>query len=102
MPGTRIYQFDVDSLAKLLTHYSEGAIPLDAEVVSLEVSARLSRMISLLMRSKDWDSSGDQTQYGELEPYHFRYEGRRTMTWNDRHEPIIWSDPGEVEAPKLQ
>ena len=100
--ATRLIVFDVDSLIKLMTHYSEGEIPKDSEILNFSVSPKLPRYISLMVRSSEWPVADDMWEHmpGELHPYHFRYEGKRTMKWAKQGDDPSWTDEGAVEAPK--
>ena len=106
MSNSRLLVFDVQSLARLITHYTEGSVmPLDAEVISFGVHPRLQRMVQLVIRSHDWpaeDKVNPVTK--ELEPISFRYEGKRTVSWSGKGEAINpeWSAASEIEAPKRQ
>lgn len=88
----RLLIFDTQSLARLITHYSDGeAMPLDAEVLQFQVHPHLQRIICLLVQSGEWFSNETQAN-GELQPLQFRYEGKRTMRWGSKHEEVQWSD----------
>lgn len=98
----RLLIFDLNSLVKLLTHYTEGAIPLDAEALTFEVSPKLQRYISMQLQSKEWHEDVNP-QTGELEPIHVRYEGNRVLTiQNPQTDEIKWTDENFVEAPRRQ
>jgi len=100
MPS-RIVQFDVDSVLKLLVHYSEGELPLNSEVKQVQISQYLPRWISLIVEADDWTGTpyeaGDG--YGGIQPMMIRYEGKRTMVLDHLQNPVSWSEPGEIEAP---
>jgi len=102
MPNTRLYIFEANSLLKLLTHYSEGEVPLDCELIEVGVHPQLQRMISLKARSKEWSETRELMGSGELWPLTFRYEGKRTMKWTDKAENTIWSEENEIEKPRNQ
>ena len=91
---------DAESILALLTHYSQGAVPFDAELRAAGVSAYLGRWIGLLVTSKQWD--GLQVPQSEwIKPLHIRYEGKKVLTWSgEAGAPPMWSD--DIEAPKLQ
>lgn len=97
----RLVIFDLDSLLKLLTHYTMGRVPLTAEATSLDFSPALNRYISMSVKSPEWsDDIRVDPLTGELDLYHFRYEGRRTFNLGDLGDPGTWTQPGEIEAPK--
>lgn len=90
----RLIVFDINSLAKLLTHYTEGAVPLGAEVEGFEASPTLQRYVSLVMRSQEW--------VDDAPVLHVRYEAGRVMKLNDPQAPPEWTPEGQVEAPRRQ
>ena len=101
--SSRRVEFDITSLKDLLTHYSEGVIPLTAEVKAVQSSQFLPRWVCLILESEEWENTPfEKAGYGGQEPYLFRYEGKRTMNLNDLKDPIEWSEPGEIEAPRRQ
>jgi len=97
MSKQRIIAIDADSLLALIAHYDEGKIPIDAEIVSAGVSQTLNGWLGLEVRSKGWD--GPLVESGDgMPPLHFRYEGKKTMSWDNRKkesEPV-WSDAPEA------
>lgn len=66
------FVFSADSLLKLLTHYSDGAVPLDAELRFAGVNRFLQRMVCLEASSKEWTDAS---------PLHVRYEGKKTAAF---------------------
>lgn len=100
----RIVLFDINSLLKLMTHYSSGEIPLDSEIINFAISPRLPRYVSLMVRSEDWPLEDTLWEHvpSELHPYHFRYEGHRTMKWTQQNETPTWTEENAIEAPKRQ
>lgn len=101
--ATRSVIFDANSLMKLLTHYSEGEIPLNSELKQLLASAMLPNWIGLVVESDQWpDTSTGKSGYGGQAPYHFRYEGKRTMRWDGQHHDVRWSDQNAIETPTHQ
>jgi len=104
MAYSKLVTFDVESLMNLLTHYTEGEFPLDAEIVTLQASEKLPRWIAAIVHSKDWTGTpfegGDG--YNEVQPFWIRYEGKRVMTLQHLKDPIAWGEPDAIEAPKRQ
>lgn len=100
--ASRLVIFDVQSLLRLMTHYSCGEVPLAAEAKAFAVSARLPRWVSIIAESNEWQDTpleqGDG--YGGQAPLHFRYEGKRTMKIVDEAGTAQWSPEAYVEAPK--
>lgn len=104
MSQIRLVEFDADSLLALLTHYTEGELPLDVTLKSVAVSSRLPRWVCLIVESKDWTDTPFETGdgYGGQQPLMIRYEGKRVMALQHLKDPIAWSDENEVETPKRQ
>lgn len=99
--ASRLVQFDVDSLLKLLVHYSEGELPLTSKVVNIQISKFLPRWVSLIVEADDWANTpyeaGDG--YGGQMPMMIRYEGKRVMTLDHLQDAPTWSQPGEIQSP---
>jgi hypothetical protein len=91
--GTRLIIFDANQILKLLTHYTDGQVPLDAELLSFGVSQFMERWLGLECRSSQWV---DGTPIGSdgLSPLHIRYEGKRLMSLGN-----LTDQPGWFEAP---
>jgi hypothetical protein len=100
----RTVEFDADDLLKLITHYSEGAVPLDAEVRNVQISARLQRWVCLIVESKDWAGTPFEqgSGYNQTQPFFFDYEGKRTQIVDHLQDPVFWNEAGAIEAPKRQ
>lgn len=102
--ATRRIEFDLNSLVKLLTHYTDGEIPLDCEPKQFLASQFLPRWICVVLESKDWSNTPLATAgYGGQEPFIIRYECKRLLQWQGKdHVYGEWSPAGEIEAPKQQ
>lgn len=102
--ASRTIQFDLNSLVKLLTHFTSGEIPLDAEPSAFLASPIMQRWITLVLRSNDWSGTPLATAgYGGTEPFFIRYENKQLLQWQGKEQEYgVWSQPGEIEAPKLQ
>lgn len=100
--AARLLIFQAEDLRNLLVHYTEGLVPLDSEILEVGVSKLLPRLISLTVQSKDWEDTNINPVSGELQPLQLFYEGRRTMSWEDKNSSGQWSAPGAVEAPRRQ
>jgi hypothetical protein len=93
--------FTPNSLLKLLTHYTDGAVPLDCECLSVSVNPAMERMIAIDCKSDNWcDTIESDTTPGVLKPLEVRYEGKKTMSWGGQHQELEWKEG--VEAPKRQ
>lgn len=69
----KMFVFRPEDLVNLLTHYSNGEIPLGAEVKNFGVNPMLERMIGLELESKEWE---------DFNVLQFRYDGNRVMSWS--------------------
>jgi hypothetical protein len=92
----REIHFDAQSALRLLTHYTDGDLPLDSELAFAGVSPRLQRWLCFGIASREW------TQEELAKPLHVRYEGRKVMSWskNSSDPQPVWEEG--VEAPKRQ
>jgi len=91
MAHQKMFVFDPRDLARLLTHYTDGLVPLDGEVVNFGVNPFLVRMLGLEVESKEWDN---------WEPLHIRYNGKRVMSWQqgDKVEHPEWVEANDTPA----
>ena len=69
----KTFIFDVEDLVRLLTHYFDGEVPLDAEVSMVGINPNLTRFVGIELKSKEWQSNL---------PLQLRYDGERVMTWS--------------------
>ena len=90
--ATKLFIFEPTDLIRLFTHYSDGEIPLDCEVVNVGVNPMLQRFVGIECKSDEWK---------DFSPYHFRYDGKKVMGWTKGSgmEPV-WTD--SPEAPSRQ
>lgn len=72
MAGYKEYYFHPNSLLRLLTHYTDGAVPMRGECLGMMTNRYLGRTIGLLVESDEWDTP---------QPLHIRYDGKRIATW---------------------
>lgn len=90
MPSTKMFVFDPVDLVRLITHYSDGEVPLDCEVKGFMVNENLQRFIGIEVQSKEWD---------DFKPYHFRYDGKRVMGWTSSSgEQPVWTESNETPS----
>lgn len=87
-----------DSILKLLTSFTDGQVPLDAELRAAGVSRTLGRWVGLLVASEQW--GGPEIFGGGLQPLHIRYERKKLLQWDEKGTPAEWKEG--VEAPKRQ
>lgn len=69
----KMFVFDPQDLVRLLTHYTEGKVPLDAEVQNVGFNQHLDRMIGIEVTSKEFTE--------DWRPLHIRYDGAKIMSW---------------------
>lgn len=87
--------FSPETLVALMQHYSEDLedrIPLDATLVGMGPT-RLERLIVLFMESASWEGGvtfGREGKIGLRTPLHFRYEGRKVLSWGGRDQNLAW------------
>ena len=74
MPHQKLFIFDPEDLVKLLTHYTDGKIPLDATVLNVGFSQFLQRAVGIEVESKEFEPG--------WEPLHIRYEGKKILSWS--------------------
>jgi hypothetical protein len=87
--GSKILVISPESLRDLLVHYTDGVVPLDARIISIGTSQYFQRWIGIEMESGQW--SGDKAENSEAySPLHLRYEGKKILTWGDKHKPYEW------------
>lgn len=98
MSGFKVVQFDARDFCKLITHYSEGRLPLDFELAHVAVDTILKRQIAFIGQSKQWQDEPLQGQEGYA-PLHIRYEGKRIFSWGEKGSEGFWQDANE--APKF-
>lgn len=91
MAGQKTFIFDPQDLYALITHYTDGAVPLYGKIQGVARNKYLDRVIGLLVDSDEW-----QTE----EPLHIRYDGRMTATWTQGQERADWAE--REETPKFQ
>lgn len=97
--ASKIVQFDAQDFCKLLTHYTNGRLPLDFELKHVAVDTILKRQIAFIGESKQWQ---DKPLAGKEEfgPLHLRYEGKGVMSWGRKGDEPFWDNSNET--PKYQ
>ena len=95
--------FDPHDLLALLVHYTEGQVPRDAKCISLDRHPALQNLFRLICNAKDWPGAPTMISQNKivpdmLQPLEFRYEGNKTMTWDDKGAKPVWKD--KIEGPR--
>lgn len=97
--GSKLLVMDANDIVKMLTSYSEGRVPLDAELNHVAVDSILKRQIAFIMTSQQWPEEELLENGKGYGPLQIRYEGKRMMTWGKKGTEVFWSD---TDAPKFQ
>jgi hypothetical protein len=84
--STRLVVLRADDLKNLLTVYTDGAVPLDAELTEVSVHPYMERSINLTMKSKQWQETTYDPVLRRLRPLLVRYEGKKTLSWHQKKE----------------
>lgn len=73
MPGTKDFYFEPAALLGLLTHYTDGIVPMNGEVMEFLLHPSMKRKIGLAVASDEWTT---------MDPLFLGYDGRRVMSWS--------------------
>lgn len=89
MAGIKEFFFTPQDLVNLLTHYSDGEVPLGAEVTDILRHPALERKIGLLIKSEEWDSPSI---------LFLGYDGKRISSWakGEGQDKIQWEERNET------
>lgn len=88
MAGTKDFFFTPDTLLALLTHYLDGGVPMNGEVMEFLLHPSLQRKIGLMVQSNEWASD---------EPLMIGYDGRRVMSWSKEFGgDVKWEQKNET------
>lgn len=91
--GTKRIIFDLDTVMALLTHYSDGDVPLDGEVRQVLVSKLLQRYVVFEVASAQWrDADLPLGPDGRLPMLEIRWEGAKVLKWAEKGTPVVWGD----------
>lgn len=85
--GQKTYEFSPQDLLALLTHYTDGQIPLNGEVVNILVHPNVARKIALVVDSDEWESA---------DPLFLGYDGKRTRSWSADGTETEWLQRAET------
>jgi hypothetical protein len=91
MAWQKIFMFDPRDLLRLVTHYTDGEVPLDAEVGEVGFNPYLERMIGIEVESPEWETT---------EPLHIRYDCRKVLSWTKDGSQPEWGE--SPDSPKRQ
>lgn len=89
MPGTKDLIFNPKDLKDLLTHYTDGEVPLSGQVTDFLVHPAMSRKIGLVITSDEWQTA---------EPLFLGYDTKRVRSWakvEGQSEPV-WEQRNET------
>lgn len=89
MPGTKTISFRPEDIVDLLTHYTDGRVPLGAKLLSIGSHATLNRHVGMLMESDQWEGP----RFADGMPFlYIDYEGRKVLAWGDRESELEWKE----------
>ena len=80
---TKDYHFNPQTLLALLTHYTDGIVPMNGEVLKVLVHPDIQRKIALEVRSEEWT---------DMTPLFLGYDGKRTSSWSKGQEDVQWKE----------
>ena len=89
MAGTKDLVFEPQDLLNLLTHYTDGEVPLGGKVCDFLVHPAMSRKIGLVVESDECDTA---------QPLFLGYDGKRVRSWAKlpgRADPV-WEQRAET------
>ena len=91
----RKFIIHVADIASLLTHYTDGIVPLDAEVAKYGPHRTFGQQIALLMFSSQWQDAPEAPAGPDrgispgLKPLHIRYTGDRVIVLNADNQIVM-------------
>lgn len=99
LTGTLLIVFDGRNILDLLSHYSDGKLPLGVRLLDMGPSTSLGRHLILQVESDQWEDAptglsdlNDPRNAGTLAPLHIRYEGKKVMSWGDKRAAVEWKE----------
>lgn len=87
-----VVKFQIQDLKALLTHYTEGEIPLEAEVVNFGQSPVLPGWWGIVCKIPFKMEKLNEILPGTY-AYHFRYEGNKILQFRGKEQEAIYEDP---------
>ena len=89
----RLVVIDAKDIVSLLTVYTDGDVPLDAELKEISINKYFVRTLLLIMESKQWKETTYNTETKRLRPLLVRYDGKKTLSWHQKEqEEYDWKD----------
>ena len=79
----KILVFEPNDILRLMTHYTDGLVPLTAEVKQFGVSQFLNRMMIFFVESPEW-----QEGTGLDNPVIIEFVGRKVAAWDEKGQPV--------------
>lgn len=79
----KILVFEPNDILRLMTHYTDGKVPLTAEVKQFGVSQFLNRMMIFFVESPEWDEGA-----GLDNPMIVEFVGRKVAAWDEKGQPV--------------
>ena len=89
----RLLVISANDIKNLLTVYTDGDIPLDANLKEISINKFFTRTIIFIMESSQWKETSIDLNTGRLRPLIVRYDGKKTLSWHQKKdEPYEWKD----------
>ena len=82
-------RFQLADLKKLLVHYTEGEIPMEAEAINFGRSPVISGWWAIICKM-DKPLEGVNEITPGVYMYHFRYEGDRTLQFKGKDQEAVY------------
>ncbi len=103
---TRKFIIHAADIVRLLTHYTDGVVPMDAEVRQFGNHRSFTQQLAMLVTSSQWQDAPevpigpDRGISPGLKPLHIRYTGDRVIVLNADNEIVKQFE--KPPAPKIQ
>jgi len=96
MAGTKIVTFDARDFMHIVTHYSDGLLPLDFELKHVAIDTILKRQIAFIGNSKQWEDTPIPGTDDKYNPLQIRYERKRIMSYGKKGTEPFWQDSNDT------
>ncbi len=103
---TRKFIIHAADIVRLLTHYTDGVVPMDAEVRQFGNHRSFPQQLAMLLTSSQWHDAPevptgpDRGVSPGLKPLHIRYTGDKVLVLNENDETVRQFE--KPPAPKIQ
>jgi hypothetical protein len=86
--GTKTLLFPIETVLTFLTHYTDGAVPMDCKPLGIYTHPTLTRYICLEVESTQWQD--DPNPDGSYDPAQIRFMGGKVAKWGSKGQEIQW------------